>query len=141
MPNYNVFAQSDEDAAARFAEFGEVDPLPSVQPSLLNSADISDYVRLTGMLHPFDLGGLKSGSYEAPIFGSCIWWDESGTKHDLELRDDKTLTLSPNSIAFVQVAPMFRLPSYMAFRFNLKITHVHRGILLGTGPLVDPGFV
>jgi hypothetical protein len=24
--------------------------------------------------------------------------------------------------------------------FNLRITHVHRGLLLGTGPLVDPGF-
>jgi len=25
-------------------------------------------------------------------------------------------------------------------RFNLRIKHVHRGLLLGTGPLVDPGF-
>ena len=25
-------------------------------------------------------------------------------------------------------------------RFNLRIQHVHRGLLLGTGPLVDPGF-
>ncbi len=29
----------------------------------------------------------------------------------------------------------------MAIRFNLRITYVHRGLLLGTGPLVDPGFV
>ena len=28
----------------------------------------------------------------------------------------------------------------MAIRFNLRITNVHRGLLLGTGPLVDPGF-
>ncbi len=28
----------------------------------------------------------------------------------------------------------------MALRFNLKITNVHRGIILGTGPLVDPGY-
>jgi hypothetical protein len=28
----------------------------------------------------------------------------------------------------------------MAIRFNLRIKHVHRGILLGTGPLVDPAF-
>jgi hypothetical protein len=40
----------------------------------------------------------------------------------------------------VQVEPLFRLPDYIALRFNLKITHVHRGILLGTGPLIDPGF-
>jgi hypothetical protein len=32
------------------------------------------------------------------------------------------------------------LPNYIALRFNLRITHVHRGLLLGTGPLVDPGF-
>lgn len=28
----------------------------------------------------------------------------------------------------------------MAARFNLHIRYVHKGILLGTGPLVDPGF-
>ena len=28
----------------------------------------------------------------------------------------------------------------MALRFNLQIRHVHRGLLLGTGPLVDPGY-
>ena len=32
------------------------------------------------------------------------------------------------------------MPLYIAVRFNLRITHVHRGLLLGTGPLVDPGF-
>ena len=32
------------------------------------------------------------------------------------------------------------LPEYIAVRFNLHIRHVHKGILLGTGPLVDPGF-
>jgi hypothetical protein len=36
---------------------------------------------------------------------------------------------------------MFRVPSYIAIRFNLKITNVYRGILLGTGPIIDPGFV
>jgi len=32
------------------------------------------------------------------------------------------------------------MPQYIAARFNLRITHVHQGLLLGTGPLVDPGF-
>lgn len=45
-----------------------------------------------------------------------------------------------NSIAFVYLETRFRLPDYIAVRFNLKITHVHAGLLLGTGPLVDPGF-
>ena len=34
----------------------------------------------------------------------------------------------------------FHLPEYIAARFNLHIRHVHKGILLGTGPLIDPGF-
>jgi hypothetical protein len=32
------------------------------------------------------------------------------------------------------------LPQYIAVRFNLKIDNVYRGLLLGTGPLIDPGW-
>jgi hypothetical protein len=41
----------------------------------------------------------------------------------------------------VTLAPLLQLPDYIALRFNLKIQNVYRGLLLGTGPLVDPGFV
>ena len=37
--------------------------------------------------------------------------------------------------------PTLRLPNYIAARFNLTIREIYRGILVGTGPLVDPGFV
>ena len=33
------------------------------------------------------------------------------------------------------------MPDYIALRHNLKITNVYKGLLVGTGPLVDPGFV
>jgi hypothetical protein len=33
------------------------------------------------------------------------------------------------------------MPDYIAGRFNLLIRDVYRGLLVGTGPLVDPGFV
>lgn len=49
--------------------------------------------------------------------------------------------MDSNSIVFVNTKQYFRLPNYIAVRFNLRINHVHRGVLLGTGPLVDPGFV
>ncbi len=48
--------------------------------------------------------------------------------------------LQPNSIAFVTLEPEFHIPQYLALRFNLRIKHVYKGLLLGTGPLVDPGF-
>ncbi|MCC2644208.1 MAG: hypothetical protein K0S45_4621 [Nitrospira sp.] len=145
LEDYPDFAKTDEEAARRFTLTKSIDPFPEIQPSLLNSADIHDYVRVTGMLHPFDPDHktLKSAAYLAPIGGRCIWWDDSGKLHDIRLRkgQDEELILGPNSITFVQIEPFFRLPDYIALRFNLKITHVHRGILLGTGPLVDPGFV
>jgi deoxycytidine triphosphate deaminase len=142
LVNHTEFAKTEDEARERFLLTKETDPFPEVAAALLNSADIYDYVRMTGMLYPFQKGSLKSGSYEAAIRGRCIWWDQDGKHQEKVLSDDNRdeFTLRANSIAFVQVEPFFRLPDYIALRFNLKITHVHRGILLGTGPLVDPGF-
>lgn len=148
--DYPGFAKSTEDAIERHKKTYLFDPFPDIAPSLLSAADIYDYVRLTGMLHPFEhektneegkLEALKSASYEAPIGQKCIYWNpkEPGWK-EVDLREVDSFTLEPNSIAFVQIKPRIRLPAYIALRFNLRIKHVHRGILLGTGPLVDPGF-
>lgn len=131
----------DDEAERRFKIYKSLDPFPEIIPSLLNSADIYDYVRVTGMLCPFDPKKLKSASYAVPILGTLIYWDEKGDIHKYDLEKGKEFTLKANSIAFVSIQPKFRLPDYIALRFNLKITHIHRGILLGTGPLVDPGYV
>ena len=48
--------------------------------------------------------------------------------------------LPRNSVTYLWMKEKFLLPEYIAARFNLHIRHVHKGILLGTGPLVDPGF-
>lgn len=126
----------------KYAKYKSVDPFPDIPPALLNSADIHSYVNTIGMIYPFDKGQLKSASYAAKIAGECKYWDEEKKKFKtitLSRECDK-LTLRPNAIAFVGIEPTFRLPDYIALRFNLKITHVYRGLLLGTGPLIDPGF-
>lgn len=94
------------------------------------------------MIHPFDSepDSLKSASYEVRAGGQFIYWDEDGKKVVQPIKKDGTFTLLANSISYVQVECDFLLPQYIAVRFNLRITHVHRGLLLGTGPLVDPGF-
>ena len=132
--------ESDEDAAALFEEHKASDPFPDIPPALLNSADIYDYARTTGMICPFDSTKLKSASYEASVGKDCIYWDEQGKRRTIDLSKKGSFVLKPNSIAFVTTRERFRLPDYMAVRFNLTITNVHRGLLLGTGPLVDPGF-
>jgi deoxycytidine triphosphate deaminase len=134
------FATSEAEASARAAKFLAYDPFPSVPLSLLSSAEIHDYVRVTGLLHPFNSSGLKSASYEAHIGGEFIRWDENGNRVDREIKKGSRCVLPANSLTFVQVEPYLRLPNYIAVRFDLRNTHVHRGLLLGTGLLVDPGF-
>ena len=133
-------ARDDDDVKERALKFKEHDPFPKIPTALLSSAEIEAYARVTGMLDPFHPKSLKSASYEAHIGGRFILWDENGKKIDTSVKRGDPINLPANSISFIEVEPNFRLPNYIAIRFNLRITHVHRGILLGTGPLVDPGF-
>lgn len=136
----NQIAECDEEALTRAERFENTDPFPSIPRALLSSAEIADYARVTGMLHPFSMQQLKSASYEVFMGGQVISWDGAGLRIEENIEKGDPLTLKANSIVFVEVKPTFRLPNYIAIRFNLRITHVHRGLLLGTGPLVDPGF-
>ncbi len=132
---------NDEEAKRRFQQYGRVDPLLNIESALLNSADVFDYVCKTGMLYPFYVKDLKGASYEVRIGGRVIWWDDEKKKQAKELeKEGDSFELKPNSIAFVTLEPYFRIPDYLALRFNLKILHIYKGLLLGTGPLVDPGF-
>lgn len=143
LEEYARFAKTEAEATRRYLTYKSVDPFPSIPPALLNSADISDYVSATGMICPFDDDSemLKSASYRVRILGECIYWDDTGAKRTVDLKEGGEFKLRPNSISFVTLEPVFRLPDYLAIRFNLDISHVYKGLLLGTGPLVDPGFV
>lgn len=116
------------------------DPFPNILPALLNSADISDYIEATGMLFPFRKEDLKPATIALRILGKIVYWDEGHTKKVIYLRDKDTFKLRRNSIAYVTLEPYIQLPNYIAARFNLKIDNVYKGLLLGTGPIVDPGF-
>ena len=134
---------TDPEAAVLAREYAEKDPFEDIPEALLSAEHIRKYAEKTGMLHPFYPGALKAASYEVHLAGEVISWkpdkDEPEVRH-IKRGIDTVLKLPPNSITFAQVEPQFRLPHYMAVRFNLRIAHVHRGLLLGTGPLVDPGF-
>ena len=139
------FVNDETEARERFAEFSSKDPLPEIRPALLNSGDIYDYARITSMVFPFDKNNqnkkLKSASYEIDFLGDVYHVnDETGKVEKETLVKGEPFTLRKNVIVFVFIKTKFFLPDYIAIRFNSKITHVHRGLLLGTGPLVDPGF-
>jgi len=143
--------KTEEEAKARYKKYKDKDPYPKIEPALLNTVDIYKYVCTTGMIFPFcpvsqnpkeDKKCLAGASYEVGIKGDVIYWDNKGEKFKIPLEKDKDVfELLPNSIAFVTLEPYFQIPDYIALRFNLKIKHIYKGLLLGTGPLVDPGFV
>ena len=135
-------AHSDEEAEARAALFKQVDPFPDIPAALLSAGDIEDYARVTAMLFPFypNPDALKPASYEVRPGRKFVRWNEEGERIELDINEDGSFELPPNTISFIQIEPKLRLPDYIAIRFNLRITHVHRGLLLGTGPLIDPGF-
>ena len=108
---------------------------------------------MTGMIEPFDLVALqKPATYLVPLEGLVRYRDTKGQFQRFYLSSDPTvrnaeldvrseLILEQNSLCYVTLQPTFRMPAYIAGRFNLLIRDVYRGLLVGTGPLVDPGFV
>lgn len=135
------FPKNEDEAEAAYLTYRDLDPFPDIDSALLNAADIADYVAKTGMIFPFDLKRLGPASYEMVLGGETLYWDDEEKKcGDGILQNNAPLILGKNSITYVSVRETFRLPHYIAVRFNLRVRHVHRGLLLGTGPLVDPGF-
>lgn len=118
------------------------DPFPKIPPALLNSADIQAYQEACGLVQgeTFSLDRLKAASYEISCLGDVYLWDENNDRQQRRIEDGKPFKIKKNSIIYVCPDARFTLPDFIAMRFNLTINLVHRGLLLGTGPLVDPGF-
>jgi hypothetical protein len=145
------FAATEEEARSRFEAFRSSDPFPDIPPSLLNTADLLDYIAATGMIFPFQMPadlakGLKPASCAVAFSGRVMSWSPDLERpgkfepFDKDLKPGEILKLPPNSIVFITLQPYFRLPDYIALQFNLEIKQIYRGLLVGTGPLVDPGF-
>jgi len=112
------------------------DPHPPSRAGLLAAQMIRTYALELGMIEPFCEGNLKPASYAMTLGPIC---QVEGEDRILSTRD-RTLTIPPNAMAFVSMREALRLPHYVAARFNLAINYIYRGLLLGTGPQVDPGF-
>ncbi len=139
----NSITQDDNEAQKKYEKYKSLDPFPEIKPALLNNADIIDYVVATGLICPFDIidkKNIKPASIALKLLGKYVYWDEYGKKVNGTIEEGKEFILKQNTIAFVSLKEHIRLPYYIAARFNLKIDNIYRGLLLGTGPLIDPGF-
>ncbi len=118
------------------------DPFPDIAPALLTAEQLFNYAKTTSLISPFSEVNIKGATYEVGIGGHAYYWDERKKRRrpSVVVEGKLGIELKPNSITFVETDIEFLLPQYIAIRFNLHIKLVHRGLLLGTGPIVDPGF-
>ena len=131
----------------RESQYYDFDPYSSnIAPALLNSADIKKYIDIDCLLEKtdFDSKRLKPASYEMQFLGKVYDWTATSEgqlkRRCREICAKEPTILYRNSITYLWMKENLFLPEYIAARFNLHIRHVHKGLLLGTGPLVDPGF-
>jgi deoxycytidine triphosphate deaminase len=149
---YNAAYRSRLSAQSRYHLFKKFDPYPAIPPSLLNAGHPASYTHAIGMIDPFEADKLiKPATYSVAVEGPVRYMDEKGKVERFFLTKDLTkqfhnppvrdhVRLAPNSICFLTLNPIFRMPSYIGVRFKLVISYVYKDLLVGTGPLVDPGF-
>src|ERR1700730_14037174 len=119
--NLPDFPESDDEAQQRFDSARSQDPFPEIQPALLNTADLLDYISATGMIHPFRVNAadpshaLKPASCAIPLLGDVLFWEERydagreemvPTKVTTEIRQGEPFTLKRNSIVYLTLEPV-----------------------------------
>lgn len=139
-------------AAERYSIYGAYDPYPTIPPALLSAGHFASYALMTGMIDKLDVTEIrKPASLKISLEGDVRYRNDDGSVESFILAGDpanydsrkdvrSSFILRPNSLCYVTLKPYFRMPDYIAARFNLLIRDVYRGLLVGTGPLVDPGF-
>jgi deoxycytidine triphosphate deaminase len=130
----------DKNPEIEYQKYENDDPFKDIPPSLLCAKDIDLYIKATGLVDPYYPERLKSASYEVLFEGDVIYWDDNNKECREPINKGDRFELRKNAIVFVYTKTKFRLPNYIGLRFNLRINLVHKGLLLGTGPLIDPGF-
>jgi deoxycytidine triphosphate deaminase len=130
-----------DEAIRRYNLLRDTDPFPDVFPALLNSADVHNYIETIGMVFPFDVEQLTGVTLSLKIGKTALYWTEKQEKVIIDIKEKREFILKSNTIAYVAIQEEIRLPAYIIARFNLRVTNAYKGILLATGPIVDPGFV
>lgn len=121
--------------------------LQSIPSGMLSSPQIKTYFNHNFLIINPEIANLKGATYDMRL-GVSAYRFVNGNKEifNLSEQDDankkisKTLEFPPNSLTFITTLEEFKLPQDVIARYNLKSKFVHKGLLLGTGPIVDPEF-
>jgi len=116
------------------------DPDPTPSTGLLLSDRIIFYCQKVNLIFPFDEEYVEPASYTLHAGKEYMISTRPGHVECRDLKQEKRVAIPPNGLIYIRFFEEVNIPHYMIARFNLRVTQVYRGLLLGTGPQVDPGF-
>lgn len=107
------------------------------------SNDIRKYIEKVNLIDKdlFCDDCLEPASYDFRLGEEYYYVEDPSKRKYFKLsKDNPVLEIPPNAIVFVSTYETVNIPRYMIARFNVLVHLVYKGLLLGTGPQVDPGF-
>ena len=113
---------------------------------VLLAEEIKEYSTTYNLLiaSGFEIGKLKGASYSMTPDPEEAWqFNQEGQQEKVKSGTDDIgdyFLVTRNSLVYIRVLQTLCLPYYIIGRHNLKITYAYQGLLLGTGPQVDPGY-
>lgn len=113
------------------------DPEPTFQGMLSSDRILAYHYAVGRFIRPLQAKHLKPASYELTLGPTYLLNGKPGV---LDAGQNKQLTIPPNSIVYVSMREQLLMPHWLVGRFDLAIAYIYQGLLLGTGPQVDPGF-
>lgn len=124
--------------------YNEVDG-KNIDQGMLSSPHIHFCIKKFKIIENYDESCIKPASYDMRLGRKFLTWENGkrvefyiGKEEDKNRNIFKSIDLKPNSLSFITTIEKFNLPKDIIARFNLKSIWVHQGLLLGTGPIVDP---
>lgn len=117
----------------------------NIHSGMLSSPLIAYCVDKFGIIKHYEEKCLGPTTYHMRIGHEVLTWDNGKkVEYTLGAEEDKnkniitSVEFKPNSLTFVTTIEEFNLTKDIIARYNLKSKWVHQGLLLGTGPIVDP---
>jgi deoxycytidine triphosphate deaminase len=117
-----------------------IDPDNSTAGGLLLSDRIEFYCRKVNLIYPYHRDFLRPASYTLHAGREYLVTDRAGEVSHGILQEGGKVKIPPSGLIYIRFFEQVNIPHYLIARFNLRVTQVYRGLLLGTGPQVDPGF-
>lgn len=130
----------------------EEEEFKDLRGPVLIAREIKQYVLKYKLLfdEQFIEDNIKGASYYmTPDPNNNAWrFNEKGEKVYLKIGVERNnyggnlqyYEIPKNSLVYIRLHQKLRLPFYIIGRFNLQVTYAYKGLLLGTGPQIDPGY-